>query len=72
MATQIFCLNNLQKVLETFIAEFDKNYEEFWNLCREAWKVEYNYFCIDNFKRKMNENTVFVTVEARCYFSPHM
>ena len=34
------------------IPGYDMNYDEFKQLCKKSWEEEYNYLCIDRFKKK--------------------
>ena len=35
-------------------------YDEFKELCRKSWDEDYNYLCIDRFKKKIKADVVFV------------
>ena len=34
------------------VAGYDMNYDEFKELCRISWEDDYNYLCIDRFKKR--------------------
>ena len=40
------------------IEVFDKNYDEFKEICRVAWRAKFNYLCID-LSKKMKVYIVF-------------
>ena len=42
------------------VAGYDMNYDEFKELCRKSWDEDYNYLCIDRFKKRDRGNIVFV------------
>ena len=42
------------------IAGFDMFYDEFKELCREAWKEKFTYFLINRLEVKNGKNTGFV------------
>ena len=46
-------LENLNKD----IAKFDINFDDFENLCREAWEDDYNQFYIDRPGKKMEKKS---------------
>ena len=34
------------------VAGYDMNYDEFKDLCRKSWDEDYNYLCVDRFKKR--------------------
>ena len=54
-SNKINLFNQTLKVFEHIyrdVAGYDMNYDEFKDLCRKSWEEEYNYLCIDRYKKR--------------------
>ena len=54
-SNKIILFNQTLKDIENIyrdIPGYDMNYDEFKQLCKKSWEEEYNYLCIDRFKKK--------------------
>ena len=54
-SNKIILFNQTLKDIEHIyrdVAGYDMNYDEFKELCRKSWEEDYNYLCIDRFKKK--------------------